>query len=78
MRYAMRLLALAGTTVFVVFSILLIATLVKFYSDRYRYFDRFSIYELMHDDYLKMLIVTALGSVSSGFAYRRLARSPLK
>jgi hypothetical protein len=75
MRYAMRLLALAGTAIFVVLSLIITAVLIKFYTDAYRYFGRFSIYEVMRDTDLKLLILTTAASVSLGFLYRRLVRS---
>jgi hypothetical protein len=75
MRYAMRLLSLAGAMIFVVLSLIIAAILIKFYTDAYRYFGRFSIYELMRDTDLKILILTTAASVSLGFLYRRLASS---
>lgn len=71
----MRLLALASTTLFAVISLLYVAVEIKFYIDAYRYFGRFSIYELAHDVDLRFLLVAILASLSFGFLYRRLARS---
>ena len=71
----MRLLALAGATIFVVLSLIIAAILIKFYTDAYRYFGRFSIYELMHNTDFKILILSTAASAGRGFLYRRLASS---
>jgi hypothetical protein len=74
MKYALRLLALVGTTAFGVLSIFLAVVYIKFYIDAYTAFHRFPIYGLERD--LKYLVPTFLAFACFGTLYRVLARTP--
>jgi hypothetical protein len=74
MKYALRLLALVGTTVFGVLSIFLVVGCIKVYLDAYTVFHRFPIYGLERD--FKYLVPTFLAFACFGTLYWVLARTP--